>query len=285
MTVINPSSSEVDAGQLTKGNLDTALAALQADGFVVLDGVVDPAHLEAVRARMTEDLERVMALPQVPHNFVWGHVGQDPAPTDDFVFRDVVANPLACQVTSHVLGAGAYINEISGNTNLPGSESQPVHVDEGQLWAGLSAAPPPARLVVNVPLTDTTEANGAIELWPGSHLELGSVIGEELPLSADDLERRRRTAPPVRASTKQGAILIREMRVWHCGVANPSPAPRFMVAMVHNVAWIQRDSDCVLDARCASVFDGCPIVNAIGMVDDPGEHYLTRKEPYAYDGR
>ena len=283
MMVIDPSTAEISAGALTQANLDTGVAALKADGFVVLDGAVDPGHLDTIRAQMIDDLERVMARPRVPHNFVWGHVAQDPPPTRDLTFSDVVANPLACQVTAHVLGPGAYMNEVSGNTNLPGSKSQPVHVDEGQLWRDLSVAPPPARLVINVPLTDTSAANGAIELWPGSHNELGAVIGAHLPVPTAEMNRRRASAPPVRVTTKQGALLIRDMRVWHRGVANHSSAPRFMVGMVHNVPWIHRDSDGVLDSSCASAFDGCPIVNAIEMVKDPGDHYLNRKEPYAYD--
>ena len=100
---------------------------------------------------MSEDLEKIRALPVVPHNFVWGNIQQTPPPDAGLVFRDVMANPFVCQVTRAVLGRGAFNNTLTGNTNVPGSGLQPVHVDDGQLWPNLGVAHPPARLVVNVP--------------------------------------------------------------------------------------------------------------------------------------
>ena len=284
MTVITPSSAEVSGERLSPANLAAATAALRTDGFVVLPGVVDPEHLERLNTRMQKDLAVVRALPRVPHNFVWGHVQQSPPPTVELVFRDILANPLVCQVTSQLLGQEAYLNEISGNSNLPGSQAQPVHVDEGQLWPRLREAHPPARLAVNIPLRATTEENGAIELWPGSHLEDTNVIGHDLHVAEQALTQRPTHSPPIRATTPQGAVLIRDMRIWHRGTPNTSSAVRIMLAMVHNVAWIKRDSTSTLDRRCASLFDGCPIRSAFELSDHPGQDYLTRHEPYAYDG-
>ena len=42
--------------------------------------------------------------------------------------------------------SGAFNDYLSGNTNVPGSGLQPVHVDDGQLWPDLNVAHPPARL-------------------------------------------------------------------------------------------------------------------------------------------
>ena len=61
--------------------LQTAVAALQEDGFVVIDDVVDHDHLDRLQERMSADLDTVLAQPVVPHNFVWGNVQQSPPPT------------------------------------------------------------------------------------------------------------------------------------------------------------------------------------------------------------
>jgi hypothetical protein len=283
MVVLTPTAAERRQGSFDAVQLQAARAALHEDGFVLIENVVAHEHLDLLRIRMEEDLLLLRVLPHVPHNFVWGNIQQDPPPTAAYTFGDVVANPFACQLTSSILGDGAYLNGISGNSNVPGSQRQPVHVDEGQLWPDLAAAHPPVRLAVNITLTDTTAANGAVELWPGSHADVTLVMGQEQRVPAAALADRRALAPPLQVETRKGAILVRDTRVWHRGTANTSADTRFMLAMVHNVAWLKRDTRCTLDRRCASLFDGCPIVNEIPLVDEPGDDYLSRNRPFAYD--
>ena len=180
MIEVTPTAPERVAERFEEAALQRAVAALQEDGLVVIDDVVDHTHLDRLQERMNEDLVKIRALPVVPHNFVWGNIQQNPPPDADLVFRDVVANPFVCQVTRALLGSGAFNECLTGNTNVPGSGLQPVHVDEGQLWPNLGAAHPPARLVVNIALSETTEQNGAIELWPGTHLDTRMVIGNNI---------------------------------------------------------------------------------------------------------
>ena len=194
-----------------------------------------------------------------------------------------MANPFVCQVTRAVLGRGAFNNTLTGNTSVPGSGLQPVHVDDGQLWPNLSVAHPPARLVVNVPLSETTEENGAIELWPGSHLDTRMVIGNNIRVPEEHVDARRAVRGPLRGCTGKGAVLIRDMRLWHRGTANRSAAPRFMIAMIHSVAWYRRKRRFELERACAPMFAGCAIENAIPLVDDPKDH-LTGNAPYDYAG-
>ena len=133
MNEITPTAAERSAGRLAAAAVRRAVSALLQDGFVVLDEVVAHDHLDRLRERMTCDLEKIRALPMVPHNFVWGNIQQNPPPDAGLVFRDVVANPFVCQVTRAVLGRGAFNDCLSGNSNVPGSGLQPVHVDDGQL--------------------------------------------------------------------------------------------------------------------------------------------------------
>ncbi len=283
MIEVTPNSEERRQSRFDAESLNRASHALRRDGFVIVGNVIDHAHLDALREGMEADLEKIRALPVIPHNFVWGNVQQDPPPSARYVFRDVVANPFVCQVTKEVLGEGAFNKSMTGNTNLPGSSLQPVHVDDGQFWPDLDVAHPAARLVVNVALSDTNQDNGAIELWPGSHLDTRMVIGRNICVPEDAAEARRAIAQPVRATTGKGAVLIRDMRLWHRGMPNTSTAVRYMIGMIHTVAWYDRTCSIDLDKRCADVFEGCVIENAIPLVDEPSDH-ISRLKPYDYDG-
>jgi hypothetical protein len=283
MSEVTPTAAERAAGRFDGAALQRAVAALRADGFVVIDDVVDHSHLDRLRERMSEDLEKIRAMPVVPHNFVWGNIQQNPPPDADLVFGDVVANPFVCQVTRALLGSGAFNECLTGNTNVPGSGLQPVHVDEGQLWPNLGAAHPPARLVVNVPLSETTELNGAIELWPGTHLDTRMVIGNSIRVPEEHIAERRAVRGPLRGCTGKGAVLIRDMRLWHRGTPNRSATPRFMIAMIHTVSWYRRGSRCELARECAPVLAGCAIENVIPLVAVPKDH-LTGNRPYDYSG-
>ena len=137
MNEVTPTAAERAAERFGDAALQRAVSALQADGYVVIDDVIDHSHLDRLQERMSEDLVKIRALPVVPHNFVWGNIQQTPPPDAGLVFRDVMANPFVCQVTCAVLGRGAFNNTLTGNTNVPGSGLQPVHVDDGQLWPNL----------------------------------------------------------------------------------------------------------------------------------------------------
>ncbi len=283
MSEITPSAAEHAAGRFEAAAVQHAIAALRKDGFLVINDIVEHDHLDRLQERMTGDLDTIRALPAVPHNFVWGNIQQNPPPDAGLVFRDVVANPFVCQVTRELLGPGAFNDYLSGNTNIPGSGLQPVHVDDGQLWPDLQVAHPPARLVVNVALGDTTAENGAIELWPGTHLDTSMAIGNDTKVPKEQVAARRAVRGPVQGSTSKGSMLIRDMRLWHRGTPNRSAGTRFMIAMIHSVAWYRRTRRFELEEACAPVFAGCPIENAIPLVANPGNH-LTGNDPYDYAG-
>ncbi len=168
---ISPSLSEQTAQQLSPAHLQQAVQSLTEEGYVILRDVVDHDHLDMLLPRMTADSERLIAAEK------WGgagrlpgHLQQAPPPCAPYVFRDIVANPFAIQVTHSLLGDGMYNRFYNGNTNCPQSPMQPLHADAGHLWPDFAVAHPPASLIVNVTLVDVTEENGSTELWPGTHL-------------------------------------------------------------------------------------------------------------------
>lgn len=248
---ISPSPAERREERLTQAHLGQAVQTILEDGFVILRDVVDHDHLDALLPRMTADSERLIAAEK------WGgagrlpgHLQQGPPPIAPYVFKDIVANPFAIQVTHSILGDGMYNRFYNGNTNCPNSPMQPLHADAG-LWPGVDVPHPPTTLIVNVSLVDVTEENGSTQLWPGTHL---------LPTLSDrrvdeETEARRKAAvPPVRANTRKGSLVIRDARLWHRGMPNLTNTIRHMIALIHNIHWLASPAEMWFDSRCRAEF-------------------------------
>ncbi len=270
------SASERLAEQLGHANLKLAIRAVREEGFVILGNAVSHDPLDVLRPRMTADSQRLISIRK------WGgagrlegHLQQGPPPFAPFVFRDIVANPFAIQVTHGLLGDGMYNRFYNGNTNCPQSRMQPLHADAAHLWPSLPEAHPPASLIVNVALTDVTVDNGSTELWPGTHL----ITSDQRQISAEIEARRRLVAPPVRANTAKGSLLIRDARLWHRGMPNPSDEIRHMIAMIHNIHWLQRPAKLLFDARCQDQFPDDTRLDHNAQFTHRPLHYLFSRFP------
>ncbi len=170
MTELTITEMERAHGHLEDTRLAMAVRAVREEGFVVLHDAIDPAHIAMLRERMLADAAKIAALDQVPYQFKTGHLQQDPPPFPPYLFRDILVNAFAIDVTHALLGDGVKNAFYSGNCCLPNDNRQPLHGDIGHLWPGLQKAHPAHALVVNVPVVDMTAENGSTELWPGTHL-------------------------------------------------------------------------------------------------------------------
>lgn len=240
MVMIQLSAEERAAGALSDSTLSRAVQAIRVDGYVVLEKVVDESHLDVLHQRMLADVELFRARPDAPYNWHPGNVQQDPPPFPPYLFRDVLVNEFAIQVTSAMLGPGITNVMYGGNTALPSTSRQPVHADVGHLWPVevMEVAHPPAELVVNVLTVDVSPENGGTEIWPGSHTELAVGAGDDIEIPAEALERRRAVAPPFQATFARGSMLIRDIRLWHAGMPNRTDEPRPMIAMIHRAGFL-----------------------------------------------
>jgi ectoine hydroxylase-related dioxygenase (phytanoyl-CoA dioxygenase family) len=238
LTVITPKPEEKQAGHLTETHRQHAVYALQTDGVVVFENIVDTAHLDMLEERMSQDVQAILARPDAPFNFNTGNLQQDPPPFAPFLFRDILVNDLVIDVTETVLGRGVKNTFYSGNTALPGGTRQPVHPDVGQLWANLAHPTPAFGLVVNIPVVSMGPDNGATELWPGTHLDTTySLHDGSLRIPEDILQARREIRPPLQPTVPRGSVVIRDIRLWHAGMPNHTQTPRPMIALIHWAGW------------------------------------------------
>ena len=248
---IRVTSEERRRGSLSQQHLIRATNALQVEGYIILADVIDHDHLDSLRVRMDEDSHRLIADERWGGaGHVAGHLQQAPPPFAPYVFEDIVANPFAIGISRKVLGEGLYNRFYSGNANCPGSGTQPLHADGPPLWPNLQVPHPAASLIINVALVDVIEQNGATEIWPGSHLlPVRSAL-----IDPEHEARRRHVVPPIRACTRKGSLLIRDPRLWHRGVPNHTKSVRHMIAMIHNIRWLQRPGPLLFNKGCEAAF-------------------------------
>jgi hypothetical protein len=281
---IDITEEERAAGRLLEGNLRTALDALHGDGFVLLNDVVDLAHLDVLHERMINDLGALRARPDAPYNWNSGNLQQDPPPFPPYLFADVLLNPYAISVTSAMLGPGVKNVMYGGNTALPSDQRQPVHCDVGHLWPVeiLEAPHPPASLVINVLTVDVSPENGATEIWPGTHRELGVGVGDDIKIAPAPLEARRVISPPFQPTFRRGSMLIRDIRLWHAGMPNRTSEPRPMIGMIHSSAWLETGTPLVFPAGTESFFEHPVLTTAARFTADPID-YIAAPQQFEYE--
>ena len=282
MIDLNFAPEEKASGKMAPEKLMEACAALRQEGYVVLNDIVAPTHLATLRDRMLEDLATILAREDAPFNFNAGNVQQDPPPFPPYLFQDVLLNDLVIQVTKAMLGSGVKNNFYSGNTALPGERTQPVHPDVPQLWPDLESATPPFGYVVNIPVVDMTPENGSTELWPGTHHD--TTLSEDkgdIKVPVEALERRRTSYPPVQPSLRCGGVLIRDIRLWHRGMPNRTPAPRPMIAMIHWIRWWNDKERIRFPKETKAFFQHADLKTNATFVDGPID-YLHHNAAYDF---
>ncbi len=235
--VLAATPDEVAAGALSAERHARVVASIRTHGAAVITGAVDTGHCDALRTVMADDLEAAARHPfalDIP-----GHLQHNPPPRARDLYRDIIANPIALSIARELMGR-VRLSLYTGNTMLPHTtQQQPVHWDEYQLWPALDAAPPVAALAVNIPLVDVGAANGALEVWPGTHLDVRSIqhFPKSLLVPEAWLEARRQVSPPVRMPVPKGALLLRDLRMWHRGTTNSTDAARPMIAVSYQPWW------------------------------------------------
>ena len=126
------SEAERLSGIITPENLGAAIGILHRDGIVVLDNIVDIAHIDALNNKLCADVPALIANPKTNWNGGRdkGNISQSPPYTKEYMFEDIWANRLTISVIESILGPKPHVNYVNGNTALPRTHGrQEVHAD------------------------------------------------------------------------------------------------------------------------------------------------------------
>lgn len=284
MIEIELTPEERTTGTLSPSTIERARRAILDEGYVVLLDVADPAHIAKVRDRMIEDIPHILARPDKPFNWNPGNLQQDPPPLPEYLFEDILLNDFVLQVTESIMGPGVQNGFYSGNTAMPKStQRQPVHADIGHLWPNMEHATPPYALVVNFPLVDMGPENGATEIWPGTHKDTSIAMSDgDIKVTEEQLAKWRAIHPPIQPKVRAGSALIRDIRMWHAGMPNPSDHPRPMAALIHWVGWWHLEPEMAFPKSAEPFFQKSRLRTVARFVDDSEFEYLNRTGAYEY---
>lgn len=210
-------------------DLADIVAALRADGAVIIDNVVAP---DVIDRAMEELRPFIDATPYSGDDFggrLTKRTGALIARSE--TSRSFVTHPLILSVVGDILGHSTnhqlHLTQVISIE--PGQQGQPIHRDQ---WA-FDFFPFPGDYEVQCntiwAATDFAEVNGATRVVPGSnHLE------DRLRYQYDD------TIP---AEMSKGSVLVYLGSVYHGGGANRSDSTRVGLNITYNVAWLRQEEN------------------------------------------
>lgn len=211
MTASIPPNPQIQP--LTVAERDALKKEYAQNGCFVLRDVVSPERLAALHQDLADafdDAQRGGALFS-GGGLVSGHLNCFPGEGARFVYETLEARGIV-DLIRELHPAAARMPNVGCNFNLPGSHTQHWHTDRDF-----------ARefIIANVALVDTTIANGATDLIPGTHKSL---------LRYWQFVVRAPYRRSIRMEIKRGDLMVRSSNVWHRGMPNRTAVPRPMLA-------------------------------------------------------
>ena len=233
--------SELASCLLSTDRLYSMCRVLRDTGFVVIENAIDPHLVKQVKAEHDTALDGYLAsrggvAGLANKTFGTNHVGFFPPIVGAVAAEEIVANPFAVQIMRSAM-ADIRCSFIHTNTACPSSGYQPIHRDTPTLFGIHNAPTPIVHAVVNIPLIPFTLENGATEVWPGTHW-----IVDERSEDGAELEERACFFPSQRTVLPVGALVVRDLRMWHRGVPNPGTELRTMMAIVYQRAFVHEEA-------------------------------------------
>jgi ectoine hydroxylase-related dioxygenase (phytanoyl-CoA dioxygenase family) len=213
---------------MTTTDVTAHLAAIERDGYTVVEDVLSPAEVDAVLAEVAR-LEAALGIEFASNDFegrctkrVYNLLVHGP------LFEAIPVHPRVLPIVEGVLDSGCLVSSLSSIAIHPDETAQPIHADD-QL---LPLPKPHVPTVCNTmwALTDFTEANGATRIVPGSHTR------DHSPIYGSEHES-------IPAVMRRGSVLVWHGSLWHGGGANRSDAVRVGIAMNYCAGWVRQQEN------------------------------------------
>ena len=205
------------------------LERMKRDGYTIVEDVLDPAEIAALR----DDVWRLeTALATRPASNVFEGVRTTRIYNllaHGAVYHQVAVHDRVLPIVEGVLDRGCLVSSLSSIAIGPGEAAQPLHADD-QL---IPLPKPHVSIICNTmwALTDFTVENGATRFVPGSHRANRSPtpFGEPVETSA--------------AEMPAGSVLVFDGSIWHGGGANQTTERRLGLAMNYCAGWMRQQEN------------------------------------------
>jgi ectoine hydroxylase-related dioxygenase (phytanoyl-CoA dioxygenase family) len=258
--------------QLTS-DLERARRDLDEFGYCIVSGVLNPAELSALRARLIEQAAAEAELgcatrdggPGAPNQRVWNLINKGR------VFRELILHPFVDAIMPHLLGSGFILSSLTANIAGPGGAPMRLHRDQGYL-----SFHTPVPVVANIAwlLDAVTSANGGTRLVPRSHLSAAPVA------DPDDISHT------VAAEGPAGSALVFDGRIFHGTGPNTTGTRRHVVLSYFARPFVraQENPFLSLDAEVERALPeelkarlGYKVWGTLGGVEGPVEGAIVRR--------
>lgn len=213
---------------LPQADLEAHLARIERDGYTILENVIDPALLDAIRADL-ERIEREQQIQPAQNPFegartvrIYNLLARGK------IYEEIPVHERVLPVVERVLDRGCLVSSLSSISIDPGEAAQPIHADD-QI---IPLPKPHPALICNTmwAATDFTAANGATRLVPGSHR------ADRSPVPFEDV-------PSIPAEMPKGSVLVWHGSLWHGGGANVTASRRVGVAMNYCAGYLRQQEN------------------------------------------
>lgn len=216
-----------------QAQVDSAIAAVDRDGYAIIEGFLAPAQLEQVRQALEPIFDQT-GIRDVSGGARAGsgyaglqavHVHNLFAKTT--AIDELTIDPVLLFVIEGVLGRQFQMSVATAMCPDPGVSPQGLHQDDGHY--PLPRPRPPLIANTLIALDDFSEANGATRIVPGSHKWTHPV---------------EQDAPTIPAEMPAGSLLVFDGALWHAGGGNATTDQRRRsVNLNFNLSWLRQQEN------------------------------------------
>lgn len=229
-----PFTISQEAARVPEEVVAADLAAVEREGYVVLDSLLGPDEVETIRRGVRPLLDH-----QGRNDFEGTRTQRVYAVLEKTrVLDGLVTHPRILALLDRMFLPNYLLSQAQVINILPGEAAQALHPDDA--FYAVPRPRPPLGAATVWAIDDFTEDNGATVLVPRSHAW------------GDDREPRPEDAL-VPAIMPAGSVIFYPGTLWHGGGANRSPASRLAVTCQYCEPWVRTQENYFLSVQRETV--------------------------------